>query len=62
MSIREIAAPDAWSRVVPVSARTGMPLLRRDRRPAEPRRLDPAAAAVVSALAVVLAGLVLLLL
>ena len=62
MSVREIAAPEGWSRVVPVSVHTGEPLLRRDRRPRAPGLLDRTATAVVGGLAVLAGALVTLLL
>lgn len=36
IDVRPIAPPSVWTRVVPVSALTGVPLLARDRRPPEP--------------------------
>jgi len=63
LAVREIEAPDAWSRVVPLSARTGLPLLRRDLPvlAPPPSRLDRAAAAVVGALTVTAGALIALL-
>jgi hypothetical protein len=60
--VRVIEPPEAWSRIVPLSARTGRPLLRRDQPArAAPVGPDRAAAAVLGALVVALGTLGLLL-
>lgn len=60
LRVREIA-PGAWSRVVPVSPRTGEPLLARDRRRAARRRGERLATALVGGLAVLVGALATLL-
>lgn len=52
ISVRPIEAPESWSRIVPVSANTGLPLLARDRRPDDDNRLlDQVGALAVGLLA-----------
>jgi hypothetical protein len=53
IAVRTIAPSSAWTRVVPVSARTGVPLLARDRRAGEREVsiVDRAAPVLVATLA-----------
>jgi hypothetical protein len=62
IDVRVIEPPQTWSRVVPVSPRTGKPLLARDRRPGDDvAPLDRAAAVLLTLLASMTAILAILL-
>ena len=62
IDVRAIEPSSAWSRVVPVSPRTGLPVLARDRRPGAPSAsFDRAATWLVTFLAAATAVLAILL-